>query len=1168
MPISQEALKIFEEEKEKEKKKSFVWGTRELYFEKPKKKIFPLTREERKISDKEAQEVALAKEIRLIRENVPLARRAEAFVQGLLPVGDKDILEKAFPVSNLAGTLTRYILSSQMIASKFPGLISGVHGYLSKPMQPLAQLFRITPQFLADPVTSVLFSESFPRIVSFSAQRALTWGANELGENIIRGITGGELSTKKLIWEPTTSAGLGAMMGGVHGVSGLWTSSLLAAGIGGGKEAIEQYVKDGKINVNDIGDILLQAGFYGMVEAIGHEQNIKMWRSKEMQNFIYNRWYSRLLGQGQSPKDAKFGAALATQHYGPAGSSLRRAAYERIIKPNLPEQVTRAKPHIINDILDKTSKKISHERSFADALSKTIGDHIHNTTQSLHESLALAQIDSEKRMIEILKRMWFTGIDKQEIKDRINVHKKEIENIEDRLKFYRRKKALPELPVFEEYLKLPAPKIKEGLSSYNQMRYGKALENILKDKLKYTDENISELKKGKSFSYMKQNAMTEQESARVIQMYEDSIEQAALHEAPSYKKTLKEVDNLRMKYLGAHEKGIFDDVLRMAMPDELKKDIGKDWTLLDWIRPTWRAFRKDPVLWNQGYQPINHAYAMKERFNSVAIQEARSKVKELGLTPDDLRQVTIKRHTDYFITQGQKDLRPITLTENQAKWNDWLTKQFEGLHSFFGVERMIPFHQYMPYLEDIDREDQGILSQLYPEYMPKNITAFFEKRRQSKQMDKFRENSLDLYEMYVKAGSKKKYMLPAIRQARRHVIENPNIAAGLKSHFQDWGTWMMGYPSLADNAFTAMFENMGLDYENSYKIARMMMDLVYMGGIGFRPMSAVRNIFQTLNTTSELGYVWTTSGFKDFMFKGGTDHARDQGILIEYLPELYTEMGQYSKMQKLRDASLFMFRKADEMNRSIAYYGAENKFNYFLKKHGNTDKFYQKSGIGFIDKAKRNKIRNLVNQGKTDQARHEFAKEVVAKTQYLYAKENSPLITRSIGGKLLFQFKSWPENYGELLADWGRNKNYMAFVRALAAYAVLGYMGKELGQKWLTRTIPIGTLPIDQWRLERAFVPATIGPIADVLFLFTSPMMIGLETQDSEAVQKAFEKRLKALGKDTLLYLPGGLALKDFFKVTPTIPSFSFRSNEQKPSQLKFKSLKQGESRLKFKKVF
>ena len=72
---------------------------------------------------------------------------------------------------------------------------------------------------------------------------------------------------------------------------------------------------------------------------------------------------------------------------------------------------------------------------------------------------------------------------------------------------------------------------------------------------------------------------------------------------------------------------------------------------------------------------------------------------------------------------------------------------------------------------------------------------------------------------------------------------------------------------------------------------------------------------------------------------------------------------------------------------------------------------------------------------------------------------------------------------------------------------------------------------------------------------------------------KKFEQRLKILGKDVLLYIPGGLAMKDFFKIK-TIPTFSLFENENVPQnqpgnigQFKFKPAKQGAIRFKTKKI-
>jgi len=268
----------------------------------------------------------------------------------------------------------------------------------------------------------------------------------------------------------------------------------------------------------------------------------------------------------------------------------------------------------------------------------------------------------------------------------------------------------------------------------------------------------------------------------------------------------------------------------------------------------------------------------------------------------------------------------------------------------------------------------------------------------------------------------------------------------------------------------------------------------------------------------------------------GSNRARDLDVLMEYAPEIYTELGQHTEMQKLMHASMFLYRKADELNRSVAYYSAEKKFNYYFQRYGNTDRFLKESGIRYLHKSKQAEIKALLDDGKPDKARDVFGKEIAAKTQYLYKKETSPLIQKTLPGKLLFQFKSWPENYLELMNDWYQNKNYAAWARALLAYSMLGFIGNVLGQKWIKKSIPIGTLPVEQWRFERMFIPATLGPIADIMFLMTSPLYTGLETQDPDKVAKEFKKRVDRLGKDILLYIPGGLAMKDLYNMAAFIP--------------------------------
>lgn len=1227
MAVDPEFLKILEEEEEKAKKGVVLPSNlakpttleeavaNQLFIQAPKKIdekipewtgkgeiVWPSGKEHRGLTVQEEKALLDLDEVKWRREHADLGDRMEAGVQGFFPVGDKEELEQAFPLSRLGGKLTRYAAEFAMAASGLESIGVGIQGFFTQPGRPMAELLKLgIPSFTGGVASKILFSESFPAMASHAVKRSIMLSADRFAENFVRGVTGEGLTTKKMLAEPVGEALFGAALGAAGGAYTIPVAGAIGATAGVARETVQQLVKDGKIDKEDLTDIGISAALYGMIESIAHidfgatltpHKEItgpatgavkrqltgvaKKLRLKDIQQFEFDRAYAKALMRGQDSAAAKTTATLATQHLGPFGHSMRRAAYEQIVKNNLPKQITEAQ----GDAADKiVSNLIKYARQPGTKAIEPIANLVSKTFKELANTdfinTSISKIAENEQVMDMLKVSMSTAKGKvaESIKGNIDALVQTNKELKENIELAKQAPEVKELPVYEKYLELPAPKSREGLSTYGQMRYGKALEQTLLDHELLDQEKIYNIKKGKSFSYIKEKAMTDREAAEVIHIYEDMINTASQFEGPQFKKTIKEMEKLRQKYLKAHEKGVFADVVRSAMPEELQSMVGKEWTLLDYIRPSWRTFRKNPVLWRHGYIPASMQYGLREKFQNVAIQEARAKAKEFKLTKLDRMQVTAYRNYLYLKKKGE-EVTPVTLDARQMRWNDWLTKQFSGLHSFFEVERQIDFDKYIPWRWDLDKADQGYLNEIFPDRMPANITAFFEKRRTSKKFDKekFREDSLELYEDYIRVGAKKKYMLPAIKQAKKYVTQNPTIPPGMKKHFQDWMVWMMGYPSLADNSFAALFENQGLSYDHAHMVARFFMDLVYMGGIGFRPMSAVRNAFQDLNTICELGYVHTLAGYRDFMMNGGIKHAKEMGVITDYAPELYSEYGEYTDMMKLRDASLVLFRAMDMKNRAIAYYAAEHKFNSNFKKYGVSDTFFQKSGINFTDKPIRTTIKDLAKQGKIGEARHEFAKEIVGKTQYLYNKEDSPLINKSIAGKMLFQFKSWPENYGELLADWGRNSNYQAMLRAAITYTMLAVIAKNLGSKFLMKTIPLFSLPFDKWQVEKNGIPAALGPWIDLATLFGATLMTGLETQDINKTSQTFERGLKRFGKDILLYIPGGLAMKDFFKIKGIIPKFSFAPQQQqmqqpkkKPGELVFKKLGEG-GQLKFKK--
>ena len=552
----------------------------------------------KKLSEDQMNKLSFAKDVRLLRETADLGDHMEAFVQGILPVGDKELYEKAFPISNLGGHLTRLVGTSYLIS----GIVDPVHSFMMHANLPY------------------IISDSIPKMTAFAIQRALTYGADELAGNITRGISGGELSFGKLVKEPLIEAGVGSLYGIAHGATSADLASSLAAGISGGRTILREYIKDGKITQEDLAEAALMAGFTLFVERIGHEQVIAKWHDKEIEDFTYQRAYAKYMARGQTSNEAGISASLelnGLQHPHMV-EGFAKSVYERVIEPSLPKDFFTSDQKTQFEIISQVQQRIKDHMPIASAIGETMSRYMGELQKGLPFLLEKAK--------------------------------------EEGIKF---------LPKFggERSVK---PKKETKLVTPSLMRYGKDLEKILSTNFGYTDEDFKILKDNKSFSYKKENSMTSHEAAGVINEYEDLIEQS-VYLGEGHKKLLKEMDILRAKMLKAKDKGIFDDLVKMTIPDELKDQVGAKFYLTDWVRPSWRVFRKDPIVDKHGYLPMADGYDKAKRFAETSIFEARQKVKELELTPDERRRVTIKRHIEYFWSIGQDLHRELPTLNSREK---------------------------------------------------------------------------------------------------------------------------------------------------------------------------------------------------------------------------------------------------------------------------------------------------------------------------------------------------------------------------------------------------------------------------------------------------------------------------------------------------------------------
>ncbi len=337
-------------------------------------------------------------------------------------------------------------------------------------------------------------------------------------------------------------------------------------------------------------------------------------------------------------------------------------------------------------------------------------------------------------------------------------------------------------------------------------------------------------------------------------------------------------------------------------------------------------------------------------------------------------------------------------------------------------------------------------------------------------------------------------------------------------------------------------------------------DLVYMGGIGFKPFSAMRNYFQPLLTVpADLGgvkdLVWLAKGYKRTMSGEFRDYMKSIGAITEYTPDLlwrptvisigkdFNVLGKTINLptgQKIRDLGMWMFKNSDIHNRYIAGGAALEKWEYYLRKFARKDAggtwklggkaledFKKKLNLGSREKWVRVEIEKLLsskNIGAVDEAKNLWVKDVVNDTQFLYGITDSPLINQVGGGltRTAMVFQSWWMNYGSLLSKWAtRSGSVDASVTRMFSWMLSGsiaYAGMTpiWGASSSARAVGTGPFPLEP------SLPPSWKPVVDAFKLCVEAggLPFGMTSMDE------MKSRMKSIVNSSLIFVPGGLQLK------------------------------------------
>ena len=492
-------------------------------------------------------------------------------------------------------------------------------------------------------------------------------------------------------------------------------------------------------------------------------------------------------------------------------------------------------------------------------------------------------------------------------------------------------------------------------------------------------------------------------------------------------------------------------------------------------------------------------------------------------------------------------------------------REIEGL-GFVGTERE---KMMMPFLEGYhSRVYQGEMRIMddFINALSKDKRAFHTQLRQKVPFDSLRKQKRkslqDTIASRVHSQAREMYFHDTINEIAKHAQTLP---ASWKSWTEHYVSRLMGLPSEADDWIAKWMNktSMVTGKWDAYRVmsaARAVNDFTYMGFLGLKPFSAMRNMFQPLlMVPADLGgtkeILTLARGYAFAASKKGKKALDNIGVLGEFAPDIEIQtmpklfnVGKkvkgvrlpkfLSTRQGIRDASLWMFRKSDEMNRYVSGGAAFVKWKDARRKvfpkglapgkaptGTEVRAFMKKAGVNGRTDVTKTQIESLVRSGHFEDARSIFVKDVVADTQYLYGHADSPLIGHQWGGvgKTGMVFQSWWMNYVSALSKWSTTGTMEErFRRAAGMMASHSMAYVAMRQIWDDRTalstIALGPIPTEL-------------PTPPVVDLFTkiakAPLFVGRKFLEAggDPTEEAKRQMIKILKTGIPMALPGGLQM-------------------------------------------
>ena len=559
----------------------------------------------------------------------------------------------------------------------------------------------------------------------------------------------------------------------------------------------------------------------------------------------------------------------------------------------------------------------------------------------------------------------------------------------------------------------------------------------------------------------------------------------------------------------------------------------------------------------------------------------------VGGAVDRLRRVILNPALDLPYETKQKEIGTLLETLRTAVAPDWFSvaRKSDGVAAVEAVQKALKPRQkgsrtgFMNYLDNYAmrvRSDEyaGSIKRAYA--LAPREAAYVKARRKTDLVEPLVLDTSRLLEGRARAQASELFVNPYLDDV---VGKIKTLPEGYKDYYHQWLSRMLGEPSIMDEKVgkwlqstigpieERWFGGSGMwDGRRVANLAYRINDMVYLGALGFKPFSAVKNLFQPLITVpTDMGGVkdlyWLTRGYGKVLGPEGKatrDYIKAIGAIQEYAPEIYLKpktmaFGAAAKMEKFRDLGMWLFQNTDKFDRYVTGGAVLAKWDHYAKKflspdHFDLNMFKKKMMIHKRDDWIRRPIEEILNavpKGArstdeiaviADRAKEILVKDVIADTQWLYGIPDSPLALSKWGAvsRTGLIFQSWWMNYMGALEKWFRgvgridgSPDLNRFTTWLTSSAIAGAMlTKGMGFKPSTATGMIGFGPLPS-EMSEFSVPPAWQPVYYGLSAVTGILKEAGGTLAGEDFDMApVTRRLKQLGRSTYMFFPGGLQLE------------------------------------------